>query len=257
MDQRVSHDPESVTKAVTSVRAKGVGSLHFWTGSSEIGNGPPIPPKVDILETMGERSPQNTHFSPLSTVRASCGVCVAVVVVAQTWGCDAQSRPESHTNPAAPDEPAQAEAVDSSPGEPAQAEAVNSSPEAEATAGPARPEREYDWLRRGPIREKHRPVPKVEGALEREVVHKVILEHRNELRSCYDSPSYLRTSTFGAHVTAEFIIEPEGEVSESKIEETSVKDVVVISCILDVVSRMVFPEPDDGQPVTVSWHFEL
>jgi hypothetical protein len=96
----------------------------------------------------------------------------------------------------------------------------------------------------------------IDGALEHEAIRKVVREHINEVRSCYDAGLTL-SSNLQAGTAIEFVIEASGEVGEAKVLEATTKDPKVPKCIVEAVKGWRFPQPKDGKPVTVIYPFNL
>lgn len=96
----------------------------------------------------------------------------------------------------------------------------------------------------------------VDGALDRDIVRKHVRKHINDVRACYNlglTPS----PNLQGRVAIEFVIAPSGKVSESKVQATTMKDPGPSECIAEAVRGWRFPRPEDGEPVTVIYPFNL
>jgi TonB family protein len=96
----------------------------------------------------------------------------------------------------------------------------------------------------------------ITGALERDQVRKVVREHINEIRSCYNS-GLTPCPNLNARVAIEFVIEPNGKVGSAEVVESTQKDTKLPACIVEAVQGWRFPKPKDGKPVTVVYPFAL
>jgi outer membrane biosynthesis protein TonB len=95
---------------------------------------------------------------------------------------------------------------------------------------------------------------KVEGALDKDIIRRVVMAHINEVRYCYNEGLALDPELAGRVVVA-FTIGPKGKVTRSTAE--SEMEGEVPGCIASAVSRWMFPKPRDGQEVAVHYPFEL
>lgn len=96
----------------------------------------------------------------------------------------------------------------------------------------------------------------VRGALDKEIVRRVVRRHLNEVRYCYESSLARRPSLAGRVVTS-FTIAPTGRVLSSLLQSSTLADAAVEACIVGAVRRWEFPAPDGGGVVIVSYPFQL
>ena len=90
---------------------------------------------------------------------------------------------------------------------------------------------------------------KVQGSYDRDAVGKVINEHVNEIRSCYER-ALLRDPNLGAgKVLLEWTIGIEGSVTKVGAKVATIKSNEVVSCLLDTVRAMKFPKPTGGEVI--------
>ncbi|HUJ28960.1 MAG TPA: AgmX/PglI C-terminal domain-containing protein [Myxococcales bacterium] len=86
----------------------------------------------------------------------------------------------------------------------------------------------------------------LKGSIDRDLVAKVINEHVNEMRSCYER-ALIRQPNLGAgKVLLEWTIDLAGSVTEVRSKSSSLKNDEVVSCLLDVARQMKFPKPAGG-----------
>ena len=92
------------------------------------------------------------------------------------------------------------------------------------------------------------------GQLDRDLIRRVIREHRREIRSCYESQ--LRTDpTLEGRVVVRFTISADGSVASASIAESDVASDAVGECMANRVERWRFPETENGGLVRVSYPF--
>ncbi len=95
----------------------------------------------------------------------------------------------------------------------------------------------------------------VQGSLDKEVIRRVIRQHIGEVKLCYEEQLKTNPSLAG-RVMAHFTIGPDGKVTDSSIQETSLKSPACEKCIADAVRGWEFPKPRGGK-VVVSYPFVL
>jgi hypothetical protein len=96
----------------------------------------------------------------------------------------------------------------------------------------------------------------VRGALDKEIVRRVVRRHLNEVRYCYESSLARRPGLAGRVVTS-FTIAPTGRVLSSLLQSSTLADAPVEACIVGAVRRWEFPAPEGGGVVIVSYPFQL
>lgn len=94
----------------------------------------------------------------------------------------------------------------------------------------------------------------IQGQLDREVIERVIRQHRREIVSCYET-ELQRNPGIEGRVTINFVIDPSGQVARSGIASTTLNNSNVENCITLRVRRWRFPEPKGGGLVTVNYPF--
>ncbi|MBK6849307.1 MAG: TonB family protein [Proteobacteria bacterium] len=96
----------------------------------------------------------------------------------------------------------------------------------------------------------------VRGALDKEIIRRVIRRHINEVKFCY-SQALQTNEELGGRVVIEFTIAANGMVVASKVQASTVGNARVDQCIADAVRRWAFPKPKGGGIVIVSYPFVL
>ncbi len=98
--------------------------------------------------------------------------------------------------------------------------------------------------------------PVVRGGLDREIVRRVVRQHLNEVRYCYEE-ALPRQPTLAGRVVAQFTIAPTGRVLVSALQTSSLGSPAVEACIVAATRRWQFPQPAGGGLVVVSYPFQL
>ncbi|MCK6569897.1 TonB family protein [Myxococcota bacterium] len=96
--------------------------------------------------------------------------------------------------------------------------------------------------------------PIVSGALDMETIRRIIRQHAAEYKYCYEKQLNVKRDLAGK-VTVKFTISGNGSVIAAVIEESTMGDRDVESCLVDKIKRWVFPEPKGGGIVTVKYPF--
>src|SRR5512140_422969 len=90
------------------------------------------------------------------------------------------------------------------------------------------------------------------GGLSREVINRVIQKHYNEIKYCYEKELSKDPGLYGK-VTMLFVIDGTGRVGEALVQQTTMSSEPVESCIVNHVRRWVFPSPQGGGTVQVTY----
>lgn len=98
--------------------------------------------------------------------------------------------------------------------------------------------------------------PQVQGSLDREIIRRVVRQHRGEIKFCYES-ELQKNKGLGGRVLVRFTISATGSVVSAVVKETSLNNATVERCITDKIRRWVFPEPKGGGIVMVNYPFNL
>lgn len=94
----------------------------------------------------------------------------------------------------------------------------------------------------------------VRGQLDRDIIQRVVREHRREIRACYES-ELQRNPNLEGRVAIEWVISPSGAVAASQIESSTLNSQAVENCVAMRVRQWRFPEPRGGGTVRVTYPF--
>lgn len=94
------------------------------------------------------------------------------------------------------------------------------------------------------------------GALDRDIVRRVVRAHINEVRHCYNQ-GLVRDPNLRGRVAVQFTIGSTGAVPVSVVRESSLTDPKVGHCVAQAVKRWTFPKPQGGGNVVVTYPFLL
>ena len=98
------------------------------------------------------------------------------------------------------------------------------------------------------------PDAKVDEGLSQEEVGKIIHSHLADVRYCYES-TLLKSSELQGKLVIDFIIKASGGVKTAKINQSSVNDSVLGTCLIQKLMTWRFPQPKGGIEVAVSYPF--
>jgi|GEM_PF-3632057 len=87
------------------------------------------------------------------------------------------------------------------------------------------------------------PVVIVKGPPDRDLFRRVIRQHRNEVRFCYER-QLSRSPELSGRLLMHFTIAPSGQVLEAKVDQTSLTDSAVGQCVSEAIRRWTFPKLD-------------
>ena len=94
----------------------------------------------------------------------------------------------------------------------------------------------------------------VQGALDKELIRRVIHANRGQIRYCYDA-QLNRFPNLNGKVSIKFTITPEGTVLKSNVVQSTVGNAEMESCVADRVLTWLFPKPKGGGVVIVTYPF--
>ncbi len=92
------------------------------------------------------------------------------------------------------------------------------------------------------------------GGLSRDVINRVIQKHYNEIKYCYEKELTRDPGLYGK-VAVLFMIDGTGRVADAVVQQTTMGSPPVESCIVDHVRRWVFPAPQGGSTVQVTYPY--
>lgn len=94
----------------------------------------------------------------------------------------------------------------------------------------------------------------IKGILDKEHIRSVVRTNLGEVRRCYNA-GLSRDPTLKGRVVVRFTISSEGRVQKAVVTETDIPDPTMLACLLSVAEEFVFPEPDGGGNVVVTYPF--
>ncbi|MHB1844298.1 MAG: adventurous gliding motility protein GltG [Deltaproteobacteria bacterium] len=98
--------------------------------------------------------------------------------------------------------------------------------------------------------------PIVEGSLDKELIRRVIHQHRNQVRFCYES-ELVRHPGMNGKIMVKFVISGNGSVQRAAVDSSTLGNGNVESCIVSRVYQWEFPKPKGGGIVIVNYPFLL
>ena len=112
-------------------------------------------------------------------------------------------------------------------------------------------------------RPRHTVVPEVvsgtvsvHGSLDKEIIRRIVRQHMNEVKFCYDQ-ELARKPTLAGRISVQFAISPVGQVITSVMQSTSMDDARVENCVVNAVRRWEFPKPVGGGIAIVLYPFSF
>ncbi|MFB6262609.1 MAG: AgmX/PglI C-terminal domain-containing protein [Bradymonadaceae bacterium] len=95
-----------------------------------------------------------------------------------------------------------------------------------------------------------------EGALSKEIIRKVVRQHRREIKYCYEKELQKNPSLKG-QVDVQFTISPTGDVIAAVVKKSTLNNATVEQCLQGKIRRWVFPNPEGGGVVKVNYPFNF
>ncbi|HET6582163.1 MAG TPA: AgmX/PglI C-terminal domain-containing protein, partial [Nannocystaceae bacterium] len=96
----------------------------------------------------------------------------------------------------------------------------------------------------------------VTGALDKDLVRRIVRAHLDEVRYCYHL-GLVRDPKLRGRIVIQFTIGPTGKVAAAVVQSTTLSDRAVAQCAARAVRRWRFPKPAGGGNVIVSHPFVL
>ena len=110
---------------------------------------------------------------------------------------------------------------------------------------------------------KNSPIPRirsgaamVQGSLSKEVIRRIVHRHINEVKFCYERGLASKPDLSG-RVAVKFIISGTGAVQTAAVASSTLGDSGVESCIAQATRRWIFPQPQGGGIVIVTYPYQL
>jgi TonB family protein len=94
--------------------------------------------------------------------------------------------------------------------------------------------------------------PGVVGTLDKEIIRRIVRRHVNQVRYCYER-ELAKSPSLQGRLRVRFTIGSDGHVATAQVADSL--DPSVDACVARVVQRMVFPKPQGGGVVVVSYPF--
>jgi hypothetical protein len=98
--------------------------------------------------------------------------------------------------------------------------------------------------------------PEVMGSLTKEQIERVVRQHRNEIKFCYEQELQKNPKLAGS-IKIKFTISGTGSVMSALVADTSMKSPAVERCMTGKIQRWAFPEPKGGGIVIVNYPFNF
>lgn len=96
----------------------------------------------------------------------------------------------------------------------------------------------------------------VKGALDRDIIRRIVRAHIGDIRACYNDGLAVDPLLAG-RVSINFVITGDGTVSSAVVADDSLPDPAVGRCIAGAVATWAFPKPRGGGNVVVTYPFNL
>ena len=97
----------------------------------------------------------------------------------------------------------------------------------------------------------------VVGAIDRDAIDAAIRAHSDEFRYCYEREINTGKANISGKVNTAFVIGASGRASQLAVAASSLSSPNVDRCVLNVLSRIQFPLPAGGVPVTIKYPFNF
>ncbi len=94
----------------------------------------------------------------------------------------------------------------------------------------------------------------IEGGLDRDAIADVIRRNLGQIRYCYERQLSSNPDLYGK-ILVKFTIGAQGEVADSRVDNSTLKSAMVEGCIMRRMASWKFPEPKGGTQVHVSYPF--
>ena len=92
------------------------------------------------------------------------------------------------------------------------------------------------------------------GGMDKDIIRRVIRQHVNEIKFCYDQ-QLMKNADLWGRVVVQFTINANGQVISSAVQSSTMNDMGVEQCVAGTLRRFEFPKPQGGGIVMVSYPF--
>jgi hypothetical protein len=96
----------------------------------------------------------------------------------------------------------------------------------------------------------------VRGALDKEIIRRIIHRHTNEVKYCYDQ-ELVKNPALSGRLSIQFVIAATGQVTSSVSQSSTLNNARVENCVVQAFRRWEFPKPSGGGMVIVSYPFDF
>jgi hypothetical protein len=86
--------------------------------------------------------------------------------------------------------------------------------------------------------------PNVQGSLDKEIIRRVVRQHRREIKYCYES-QLQKNKNLKGRVVVRFTISATGSVVSAVVKQSNLKNAAVERCMTGKIRRWVFPGAND------------
>lgn len=94
----------------------------------------------------------------------------------------------------------------------------------------------------------------ISGSIDKRVYQKVIRQHSNELKHCYEV-ALLKDKTLQGRLVTRFVVLPDGSVETVMVSETTLQNSEMEQCVIDYIKDWVFPAMKNGSAMAVEYPF--
>ena len=120
----------------------------------------------------------------------------------------------------------------------------------------ARAARLRDTVKRASVPPVQLKPPRVLGSLSKAIIRRIVRRHLNEVKYCYQKELQTNHDLYG-RIVISFTIAGNGQVVVSRVQHSTLNNSTVEQCITKAVRRWLFPKPEGGGLVVVSYPFVL
>ena len=98
--------------------------------------------------------------------------------------------------------------------------------------------------------------PEVAGAIDKDIIRRIVRAHIAEVRKCYEA-ELAKDPSLEVKLAISFVIDPTGAVREVKLDHRDAALPSFEQCLTAAFRRWRFPKPEGGGVVTVSYPFHF
>lgn len=94
------------------------------------------------------------------------------------------------------------------------------------------------------------------SGLSADVIRHIVRRHLTQIRYCY-AKAMAKDPTIGGKIAVKFTIDARGAVPAAAATDTTIADQEMVSCVVAVVRKLSFPQPENGGVMTVTYPFHF